>query len=42
MLVFHERLPTGALGGVRLLAFATVVVGAALLARGETTPALDT
>jgi len=41
MLVFHERLPTGALGGVRLLAFATVVVGAALLARGETTPDLD-
>lgn len=41
MLVFHERLPAGALGGVRLLAFATVVVGAALLARGEMTPDLD-
>lgn len=35
MLVFREHLPSGPLGGVRLLAFAAVVVGAALLARGE-------
>jgi hypothetical protein len=38
MLVFQERLPAGGLGVVRLVAFATVVVGAALLARGETAP----
>jgi hypothetical protein len=31
MLVFHEGLPTGALGAVRVLAFAGVVAGAALL-----------
>ena len=36
MLVFQEHLPGGALGVVRLLAFAAVVVGAALLARGDT------
>jgi hypothetical protein len=31
MLVFRERLPSGALGAVRLLAFVAVVAGAALL-----------
>lgn len=36
MLVFHERLPNGALGAIRLLAFAAVVAGAALLTRGST------
>jgi len=38
MFVFQERLPAGGLGVVRLVAFATVVIGAALLARGETAP----
>lgn len=33
--VFHERLPGGPLGLLRVGAFALVVVGAALLARGE-------
>jgi hypothetical protein len=33
--VFHERLPGGVLGLLRLVAFALVVVGAALLARAE-------
>lgn len=31
--VLDEPLPTGALGGVRVLAFATVVAGAVLLSR---------
>jgi hypothetical protein len=35
MLLFLERLPSGALGVARLGAFAAVVVGAALLAHGE-------
>ena len=35
MLVFQEHLPSGAFGALRLVAFAAVVVGAALLARGE-------
>lgn len=33
--LFHERVPGGALGAVRLAAFALVVVGAAGFARGE-------
>ena len=33
--LFHERLPGGALGGLRALAFAAVVVGAAALAKPE-------
>jgi hypothetical protein len=32
---FHERLPAGVLGGVRIVAFVFVVLGAALLARPE-------
>jgi drug/metabolite transporter (DMT)-like permease len=35
MALFHESLPRGALGALRLLAFASVVAGAALLARPE-------
>jgi hypothetical protein len=35
MLLFHEGLPGGLLGALRVLAFAAVVVGAALLARPE-------
>ncbi len=35
MALFHEPLPGGALGVLRLLAFATVVVGAALLTRAS-------
>jgi hypothetical protein len=37
--LFHERLPGGALGGLRVVAFASVVVAAAMLARqpSETT-----
>ena len=31
--LFHERLPAGLLGGVRVVAFASVVVAAAMLAR---------
>jgi hypothetical protein len=34
-LLFGERIPSGALGAARVLAFAAVVAGAALLARGE-------
>jgi hypothetical protein len=36
--VFGERLPGGALGVLRVAAFACVVAGAALLARGESGP----
>jgi hypothetical protein len=36
LLVFGETLPGGALGGIRALAFAFVVVAAALLARPDT------
>lgn len=35
MLLYRDRLPPGGLGAARLAAFAAVVVGAALLARGE-------
>jgi hypothetical protein len=38
-LLFGETLPSGALGVLRVLAFATVVAGAALLARPQPTPA---
>jgi hypothetical protein len=31
--LFHERIPTGAAGGLRIISFALVTVGAALLAR---------
>jgi hypothetical protein len=34
VIVFHEGLPGALFGSLRLLAFASVVVGAALLARG--------
>ena len=34
-LLYRESVPSGALGALRLLAFAAVVVGAGLLARGE-------
>jgi drug/metabolite transporter (DMT)-like permease len=37
--LYHEHLPHGALGALRALAFAAVVVGAAALARGEAEPA---
>jgi hypothetical protein len=33
--VFGESIPSGAMGALRLLAFAAVIVGAGLLARGE-------
>ena len=35
IVLFHERLPGGALGAVRVLAFAAVVAGAAALAKPE-------
>jgi hypothetical protein len=35
LILYHEHLPAGALGALRLVAFAAVVVGAAALARGE-------
>ena len=38
MVVFGERVPAGGLGALRVLAFAAVVAGAALLARGEPQP----
>jgi hypothetical protein len=38
IVVFGERLPGGALGGLRAAAFLCVVAGAALLARGESGP----
>jgi hypothetical protein len=34
-IVLHESVPSGALGGVRVLAFAAVIAGAFLLARPE-------
>jgi hypothetical protein len=37
--LFHERLPSGILGDLRLLAFALVTAGAALLARPSSEPA---
>jgi hypothetical protein len=37
ILLFQERLPGGALGALRLVAFAFTVVGAAILARREST-----
>lgn len=37
MLLYRERIPGGGLGAARLAAFAAVVLGAALLARGEGT-----
>jgi hypothetical protein len=36
IVLFHERLPAGVLGGVRVIAFAAVVVAAAMLARQPT------
>ena len=39
MLLYSERLPVGAAGVARVAAFAAVVVGAAVLARGETAAA---
>jgi hypothetical protein len=38
MVLFHEGLPAGALGAVRVAAFAGVVAGAALLASTDTSP----
>ena len=35
LVLYHEHLPSGALGVLRLVAFAAVVVGASALARGE-------
>jgi hypothetical protein len=40
--VFGESLPGGALGVLRLVAFACVVVGAALLSRADEAPAVET
>ena len=34
-IVLHEQVPSGALGAIRVLAFAAVTVGAVLLARPE-------
>lgn len=42
MIVFGDGLPSGALGAARLVAFASVVCGAALLARGDSPPAVVT
>jgi drug/metabolite transporter (DMT)-like permease len=36
--IYHETTPPGLLGGLRLVAFACVVVGAAFVARGERVP----
>jgi drug/metabolite transporter (DMT)-like permease len=38
ILVYHERVPGGALGALRVLAFACVVIGAAAVARKERLP----
>ena len=38
VVLFHEHLPAGPLGDVRVLAFVLVVVAAALLARPEGEP----
>jgi drug/metabolite transporter (DMT)-like permease len=39
ILVYHERLPGGALGALRVVAFLCVVIGAAAVARKERLPA---
>jgi drug/metabolite transporter (DMT)-like permease len=39
ILVYHERVPGGALGALRVLAFICVVIGAAAVARKERIPA---
>ena len=39
MTLFHEPLPAGALGVLRIVAFVLTVAGAALLARPEETEA---
>ena len=41
MVLFSEGLPSGAAGLARVAAFAAVVVGAALLAKGESEPAAE-
>jgi hypothetical protein len=41
VILYGESVPDGALGALRVLAFALVVAGAALLARGETGAALE-
>ncbi len=41
LLVFHEHLPGGPLGALRLAAFGCVVVGAAMLARAERAPSAE-
>ncbi|RDI76197.1 hypothetical protein Gocc_0616 [Gaiella occulta] len=38
LIVYHEPLPAGLLGALRLLSFAAVIAGAAVLARGGSTP----
>lgn len=38
LVVYHERLPSGLLGALRLLSFAAVIAGAAVLAGGGSTP----
>ena len=38
MVLFSEGIPSGAAGVARVAAFAAVVVGAALLAKGESEP----
>lgn len=38
MFLFHEGLPAGALGAMRVAAFAAVVAGAALLASPDPVP----
>lgn len=38
VVVYHELLPTGILGVLRALAFAAVILGAAVLARGASSP----
>lgn len=39
VVVYHELLPAGFLGVLRVLAFAAVILGAAVLARGASSPA---
>ena len=39
--LLHEGIPTGALGALRVLAFATVVAGAIMLARPEHAPVAE-
>ena len=38
VVVYHELLPTGVLGVLRVIAFAAVILGAAVLARGASSP----